>query len=273
MSTRVTTSTNKLQKLAVNSEKDQYTLWQILGLWVAVSAPMGILTWIVFPILKDRVSLHPGIFLWVLMIIGLMWQVFLSLAILYRETGTLNLGSIRHRTWRQKPRHPKTGRPNGRLWLWLIPIIILTAVIEFTVSPLLTDTWTTVFPFFTEPPGYSQQSLMDTPELWVGAWYLLVLWSFQFVGNYLLGEEFFWRSVLLPKMQGVFGKWDWLANALFFGAAHWGKPWHIPSGIVSGILYAYPSKRFRSAWFGLIVHGADGLFILFLILGLVLGKV
>lgn len=254
-----------------NKEKDQYTIWQVLGLWVAVSAPMGILTWIVFPALKDNVSIQPSLFLWVLMIIGLMWEVVLSLAILYRETGTLKLGAIRQRTWRQKPYDPKTGRPNGRLWLWLIPLIILTAIVEFSVRPLLTNVWTNLFPFFAEPPGYSIEALMDAPEQLVGAWYLLVLWVFQFVGNYWLGEEFFWRSVLLPKMEGVFGKWDWLANAVLFGAAHWHKPWHIPSAIVSGILYAYPSRHFRSAWFGLIVHGADGLFLLFLILGLVLG--
>jgi membrane protease YdiL (CAAX protease family) len=273
MSTQLTTSTNKLQELAVNSEKDQYTLGKILGLWLAVSAPMGIMTWIVFPALKNKVNLHPGVFLWVLMIIALMWEVFLSFALLYRETGTLNLGIIRERTWRQKPRDPMTGQPRGRLWLWLIPVIIVTAVFEFAVSTPITNTWTTLFPFFAEPPGYSIESLMDSPEQWISAWYLLMLWVFQFVGNYLLGEEFFWRSVMLPKMKGVFGRWDWLANAVLFGAAHWGKPWHIPSGIVSGILYTYPSKRFRSTWFGLIVHGADGLFILFLILGLILGKV
>jgi len=34
---------------------------------------------------------------------------------------------------------------------------------------------------------------------------------------------------------------------------------------------AYPSRRFRCAWFGLILHGADGLFFLVLMLGLVLG--
>ena len=105
----------------------------------------------------------------------------------------------------------------------------------------------------------------------MGAWYLLILWAFQFVGNYLLGEEFLFRSVLLPKMEGVFGRFDWLANAAAFGLYHWHKPWNIPAAILSGILYAYPSRRFRSSWFGLILHAADGVFFLFLILGLVLG--
>ena len=252
---------------------NQYSLAKILGIWIAASAPMGILAWIVFPAFKDSVSMHPGIFLWVLMIIGLMWQVVLSFIILYRETGTLKLGAIRQRTWRQRPRDPKTGEPRGRLWLWLIPLIVLTAAIEFVVSQPLDGVWTSIFPFFAEPLGYSIEALMDSPEQWVGAWYLLLLWAFQSVGNYLLGEEFLFRSVLLPKMEGVFGKWDWLANAILFGSYHWHKPWVIPSSIITGLIWTYPSKRFRSTWFGLILHGADGLFFLFMVLGLVLGKV
>jgi hypothetical protein len=262
--------TENISQKAVGTE-GQYNLAKILGIWVAVAAPMGLLAWVVFPALKDNVNMNPGIFLWVLMIIGLMWEVILSLAILYRETGTLNLAAIRHRTWRQRPRDPMTGQPRGRLWLWLIPVILLAAVFEFSASPALNGLWTSILPFFAEPPGYSLESLMDAPQQRVGAWYLLVLWAFQFVGNYLLGEEFLWRSVLLPKMRGVFGKWDWLANAVLFGGYHWHKPWNIPSAIVTGIFYTYPSRRFRSAWFGLIVHGIDGLFFLVIMLGLVLG--
>jgi hypothetical protein len=232
---------------------------------------MGLLAWVVFPALKNNVNMHPGIFLWVLMIIGLMWQVVLSLAILYHETGTLNLGAIRHRTWRQQPRDPKTGQPRARLWLWLVPAILLGAAVAIVASQPIDGVWTSILPFFAEPPGYSLEGLMDTPEQWVGAWYLLVLWVFQFVGNYLWGEEFLFRSVLLPKMRGVFGKWDWLANAVLFGCYHWHRPWVIPSSIITGIIYAYPSRRFRSAWFGLIVHGVDGVFFLFIMLGLVLG--
>jgi hypothetical protein len=255
----------------VKEAEEQYSLGKILGIWTLAAVPIGLLAWVVFPALKDSLNLPPGIFLWVLIIAGLIWEMILSFTILYRETGTLNLGAIRHRTWRQQPRDPKTGEPRGRLWLWLIPTIVLAAVIEFVVSPSLNRAWVSIFPFFAEPPGYSLESLMDTPAQWVGAWYLLVLWVFQMVGNYLWGEEFLFRSVLLPKMRAVFGKWDWLANAVLFGVYYVHRPWNMPSSIVTGFLYAYPSKRFRSTWFGVIVHGVDGLFFLFIFLGLVLG--
>jgi hypothetical protein len=43
MSTQELTSTNNVQQLSISSEKDQYTIWQILGIWLAGGAPMWIL--------------------------------------------------------------------------------------------------------------------------------------------------------------------------------------------------------------------------------------
>ena len=231
-----------------NESNSQYSLAQILGIWAAAAVPMGLLAWVVLPALVPSVNMEPGIFLWVLMIIGLLWQVVLSLVILYREEGTLNLSAIRHRTWRQQPRDPNTGKVNKRLWWWLIPMFAVQLAIQFGgVAMAIDRVWTLIFPFLAEPPGFSMQALFETPERWVGAWYLVGLMLLQIVGNYLWGEEFLFRSVLLPKMKGVFGKWDWLANAVLFSTYHLHKPWIIPSAIVTGIIWAYPSRRFRNA--------------------------
>jgi hypothetical protein len=48
--------------------------------------------------------------------------------------------------------------------------------------------------------------------------------AFNLVGNYLYGEEFLFRGLLLPRMHRVFGKWDWLANSVLFGLYHVHKP-------------------------------------------------
>jgi hypothetical protein len=53
------------------------------------------------------------------------------------------------------------------------------------------------------------------------------------VGNYLWGEEYLFRSVLLPKMNGVFGKWDWVANGVLFELKHVYTRWLWGSGILS----------------------------------------
>jgi membrane protease YdiL (CAAX protease family) len=77
-------------------------------------------------------------------------------------------------------------------------------------------------------------------------------------------------SGLLPKMEGVFGRWDWVANALLFGFYHLHQPWSIPGGCITGLVYTYPARRLRSAWMSIILHSAQSVFFLFLMLGLVL---
>jgi membrane protease YdiL (CAAX protease family) len=44
------------------------------------------------------------------------------------------------------------------------------------------------------------------------------------VFNSFLGEELLFRGVLLPRMNAVFGRWDWLANGVVFGAYHLHQP-------------------------------------------------
>jgi hypothetical protein len=43
MSTQAITSTKNLQELSMSSERGQYTLWQILGIWALVALPMALL--------------------------------------------------------------------------------------------------------------------------------------------------------------------------------------------------------------------------------------
>jgi membrane protease YdiL (CAAX protease family) len=91
------------------------------------------------------------------------------------------------------------------------------------------------------------------------------------VFNDFLGEELLFRGVLLPKMEGVFGRWSWVANGVLFGLYHVHQPWGMAANIISGAILAYPSQRFRSTWMAVIIHTVQNVFFLFLILGLVLG--
>jgi hypothetical protein len=52
MSTQAITSTDKPRELSMNYEKGQYTLWQVLGIWLVGSAPMWLLSWAVYPVLS-----------------------------------------------------------------------------------------------------------------------------------------------------------------------------------------------------------------------------
>ncbi|GAK57570.1 abortive infection protein [Candidatus Vecturithrix granuli] len=128
--------------------------------------------------------------------------------------------------------------------------------------------------FLAEPSGYSFNAIFESEKILhglVGAWWFFGLFVVFAVFNTILGEEFFFRGVLLPKMEGVFGRWNWVANGVLHGFWHVHQPWGIPGSVIASVfLYAFPSWHFRSTWMGVIVHSVQSVFLAFLILGVVL---
>ena len=261
-------------RCAPEHEKGQYTLWQILSIWLAAGLPMWILGWLIYPYLSQNLTAVDAVLLRIkLFTVGLAWQFVLSMLVLYLEEGNIRIQTIRRRFWLNSPVSPKTGRKDNRLWWLLLPLILLVIVSELGIDPLLNGLWTRLFPFLAEPRGYSP-AILFAPELrsmWVGAWDLLMLQVLLSMFNTFLGEEFIFRGVLLPKMQGLFGKWDWVANGVMFGLYHLHQPWGLPGNILSGLLLAFTGKRFRSNWIPIILHSGESVYFIFLILGLVLG--
>lgn len=255
-------------------QTDQYTLWQILSIWLAGGAPLWISGWLVYPALRQGLSALDSGLLWIkLLIIGLVWQFVLSMFILYREEGNIRVSTIRRRFWLNNPVSPRTGQKDNRLWWLLIPLMLLVVALELGLAPFLNDIWTKIFPFLAEPQSRSLDALF-APELrarWIGAWDFFVLFVIASVFNNFLSEEFLFRGVLLPKMKGVFGRWDWIANGVAFGLYHLHMPWSIPGNILFGWLMAFTGKHYRSNWFPIILHNGQAVYFGFLILGLVLG--
>jgi membrane protease YdiL (CAAX protease family) len=269
MSTQVIPSANHVQEFSKSYEKSQYTLSQILGIWLVGSAPIWLLAWVVVPVMLPRSPLHPGITYWLLMIAGMAWQFVVSLVIMYRELGTLRWSAIRERTWLQTPRDPKTNRPNPKLFWWLLPILLVYALWFEVLADYANAPIAQIFP---EPAWLPQMSQLAIPEF-QGQWWLLGIVLLSQIFNYFLGEEFLFRGVLLPKMQGVFGKYDWVANAVLFGLYHLHKPWSIPANIIGSLPLTWPARRFRSNWMAIIIHGSEGLLPLVMVLAVILGLV
>ncbi|MCC6187724.1 MAG: CPBP family intramembrane metalloprotease [Anaerolineales bacterium] len=269
MSTQVVTSTQTLPELAVISKRDQYTLWQILGIWALAAGPMALLAWVAAPALIPYSPLHPGLTYWLLMIAGMAWQFVVSLVLLYRELGTLRWSAIRQRTWLQTPREPKTDRPNPRLFWWLLPALFFSGVVGIGLARDLDAPVAWLFPAL-QPAPFMDNSQLASPEF-KGQWGLLGILLVSHLFNYFLGEELLFRGVLLPKMQGVCGKYDWVANAVLFGLYHLHKPWGIPTNIVGSLALTWPARRFRSNWMAVVVHAVEGLPGLVLVPAVILG--
>jgi membrane protease YdiL (CAAX protease family) len=95
-----------------------------------------------------------------------------------------------------------------------------------------------------------------------GSWGWLAVLAVLAVFNTVLGEELLFRGLLLPRMAGAFGRRDWLANGILFAAYHLHVPWVIPGTLMDTLIVAYPSRRYRSALIGIVVHSLQSVFFL-----------
>jgi len=212
----------------------QYSILQILAVWAAAAAPMALLAWVVAPWLEDQLGGDEPLTkaLLILLTAGLVWQFVLVLILLRWELGSLDWPRVRDALWLRPPRDPKTGRVGGKVWWWALLFVVLGAV--WALVPAI--------------PGPSERDFAD------------------FLGSDR-GEAFF------------SGAWGWFAlivvfvifNTVLFTVYHLHEPWVMPATLVEGIfLEAYPSRRFQSAWMGIIVHSLQSVFVLVFVLTLVL---
>lgn len=261
--------------------EEQYSLRKILAIWALAAVPMGLLGWVAFPLIAPDEGDDPlrrGVIRISLFTIGLIWQFVLAMIIVDREEGDLRWKTIKRRLRLVPPSRPDgEGRTNGSrhsLWWWVIVFVAGAAVMDIALAETIDDSWVSIFPFFAEPSGYGFDSIFDSQEILdslVGAWWFLALFIvFAFFNTF--GEELLFRGVLLPRMEGAFGRWAWVANGALFAVYHVSQPWVMLSAFVGGTLFiSLPAWRFRTTWFAIIVHGGQSVFFLFLIVGVVLG--
>ena len=238
----------------------QYSLTKILAVWAAAALPMGALAWIVAPVLDDHFSGEANVplvkALLLLLTAGLIWQFVLVLILVRREQGTLRWPVVREALWLRSPRDPKSGRRGGRVWLVLIPLFVL-----FYLEMFLPEPW--------KSENRDFAHFLDTDvgkHFFSGAWGWFAVIVILSIFNTVLGEELLFRGLLLPRMNGAFGRFDWLANGVLFAAYHLHEPWVFLSPLADSIVLAYPTKRYRSAWIGIAVHSAQSVVIIIVVL-------
>jgi uncharacterized protein len=240
----------------------QYSLAQILAVWAAAAIPMGVLAWVVAPWLRDQLGGEDPFAeaLLICITVGLIWQFVLVLILLKRELGGLQWSRMREALWLLPPRDPKSGRVGGRVWWWVLLFILIFAI-------------EAVLPAIPGPSVRDFADFLDSDrgeDFFSGAWVWFAVIVVLVVFNTVLGEELLFRGLLLPRMRGAFGGWDWVANGTLFAVYHLHQPWDIPVSLVDIFALAYPSRRFQSAWMGIIVHSTQSVVVIGVVLALVL---
>lgn len=254
----------------IQTSSNQYSLSTIIGLWAMVSLPMAAIRFLILPWAATVFPVHPGVLFWCLIVVGMAWQFVLSLILLKRELGRLDWQEIKTRLRLNHPKAPGSGEVRkGVYWLTIPVILYIFAVSSTGWFAGLNQAWVTAFPAFALPDNLKIEALAS-PEFH-GAWPLIIVMLVSSVFNYLLGEELFFRGILLPKMRGVFGKADWAANGVFFAAYHLHKIEALPVLLVSRFVEPFLNSRYRSSYPGLIIHGVEFIPVAVVVVLVVLG--
>jgi hypothetical protein len=264
------TTVNHVQELSISYEKGQYKLWEILGIWAGAALPMGLIYWVILPILNSRGNMYPFMYL-LLITSGMVWQGVLAYIILRREVRPFTWEGVKARLWLFTPSDPRTGVRSKTLFLWMLPLVVVSqAYFRIEVMDWLNELLVKTFPVLTPPP-YTLMRNLAGPA--VGQWWLLGVLAVMIVFNYLLGEELIFRGILLPKMNGVFGKWDWLANHILFITYHLHKISDWPALLFMDWIMPWTTKWFKSYWVAVILHGVESIMLIYMfplaIMGLV----
>lgn len=241
----------------------QYSGARVLGVWALATLPMGLGAWVVAPALESRWNDDTGLLrpLMLTLFVGLVWQALVVAVTLYREQGTLRWSVLRNALWLRTPYDPRRAKRSPRLWLMLIPVILVVGAVEEFVPRAAGPDARNLFLALQSDAGQAFFS-----GNWSWFWLVVIMQLF----NTVLGEEMLFRGLLLPRMQTAFGKGAWFVNAVLFGLYHVHLWWTLPNQILSGMVFAYPPQRYRTAWFGIITHSMQSIVVTGILLTLVL---
>jgi membrane protease YdiL (CAAX protease family) len=195
---------------------------------------------------------------WLLMtitVLGTSAELVAGLVLLRREGYKLSINALRDRIrWRW---------PKGRkAWVLAVIVFILGMSLSIMMGPVNRSRASVpgFAPLEWWPAGSNPtipvESAADAfPDVSLAGNFLFVLIYFiiGLVFN-IFGEEIYYRGYLLPCMRGVFGKWDWVVNAVLFTLRHVYQRWLFPGILIGGLSFAFAFGPLGSLPLAMIFH-------------------
>ena len=143
----------------------------------------------------------------------------------------------------------------NRLWfrklsfrdiVWSIGALILIGFLSWAMMKLLV----LVFGQFDHSPPFMAFKPLDDNRYW-----LLAVWFPYWILN-ILGEEFLWRGVMLPRQKVAFGKHAWIVHAIGWGIFHYAFGWQLVLTLIPILfILPYAVQKTENSWVGVIIHG------------------
>jgi len=146
-------------------------------------------------------------------------------------------------------------------WMWGLGGIVLSGLMAALVMELLKAV---IGHADTQPAFMSFEPLTD------GRQWILLIWFPYWLLN-IMGEEIFWRGVLLPRQEAVFGKAAWAFHGICWSIFHVAFGWQLLLSLIPMLfIQSYIVQRQKNSWVGVIIHaGINGPSFIAISLGLI----
>jgi hypothetical protein len=206
----------------------QYSLLMILFMFTWPGLWFCFLIYIVGPHFFNADGTVPTWLFHLIWLLGNGAELVVALVILRREGCKLTWNGLRDRINLRWPN-------SWNKWLIILGVIVVCYFVgdwlsftpQWVASFMPVPTW---IPF--NNPSQAINSLKDGyPDVnFIGNWWFVFYrWVILgFICN-MVGEELYYRGMLMPKMKGVFGRWYWVANGFLFTLKHFYFYWNIVS--------------------------------------------
>jgi len=146
-------------------------------------------------------------------------------------------------TWAERLRFRKITKTD---LIWSIVGLVLVGVLSGIILKVLE----LIIGKFDHSPAF-----MSFEPLTKGRYWLLLIWAPYWILN-ILGEEFLWRGVMLPRQEVAFGKHAWLIHGFGWGLFHIAFGWQLLITLIPLIfIQPFIVQRTKNSWIGVIMHG------------------
>jgi membrane protease YdiL (CAAX protease family) len=152
---------------------------------------------------------------------------------------------------------------DGRQWLWALAVAAVANLVGFPLlkqlgqiliergwMPVPADLPALVSPLSLTDPMVAYDAAVGGL---LGNWPLVAFMAVLLVFN-ILGEEFWWRGVVLPRQELAFAGWTWVVHGLMWAAFHGYKWWDVLALVPNSLGLAFVCTRFKSTTPGIVIH-------------------
>ncbi len=232
----------------------QYGLGMVLLMFAWPAAWYTLIIYVARPLMVPAAGSTPTWFMLLVMVLGPGAELAAGLLMLRHEGGSLSYAWLQQRLRLHWPR-------GLRAWAIVLAVLVGAFALSMALTPL--NRALAEVPGFV-PPAWWPNASNPTVEVAIAS---DVFPDVRLAGNvgfvllYLLiglinvvGEEVYYRGFLLPRMRGVFGRFDWVANGLLFTLKHVYQRWLYPEILAGALAFAFAAGPMGSLPVAMVYH-------------------